>query len=463
MFNIHTVQQKGFIMTQKKYRCTRYRFLELISILFCMVSMAACHRDNLSVNEAKTVQIEKKMVVSERYGKSLRAEIGDIGILVMRGTDEEMGEAQGALAGKEILRLVDDFLIPAINRGKQNVWDTVMLPMAKSFALPEPYEKELASIVRGLVIRYPKDKDRMLNSIGREISLDDLRVLNCLNEFMGVSHNGCSSFSAWGPLTADGSVISGRNLDYKKFSGQIPFMVLAREPVNQQRQATIEIGGPGYVGATTAMNASGLFAMMHYVDGSPVRRANQDIPRAMVVREALEEMPSPFSIEKVADIFRNRAVQIGNNTHFSLPLQEPDSGPFPFVVEWDGNDQNDGGATLRCPDFAAVPDALICTNHFVSRRFDEKAGPVEKDSVSRYDLLARQLKQMQRDGTKIDHNAAIGLMRSVAQSGSMMTYLTVVSFPKTRQILFAVSPKPGKPATDGKWVEIKWKDVFGIE
>jgi hypothetical protein len=54
-------------------------------------------------------------------------------------------------------------------------------------------------------------------------------------------------------------------------------------------------------------------------------------------------------------------------------------------------------------------------------------------------------------------------MHSVARSGETVTYLTVVAYPGTRKMVFAVTPAHGVAATEGQWVEITWDSVFGIE
>ena len=66
-------------------------------------------------------------------------------------------------------------------------------------------------MIDGLRAARPKPEDRVLKSPGREITVDDLKAVNCLSDIMGA---GCSSFSAWGSLTDDGAPVIGRNLDY---------------------------------------------------------------------------------------------------------------------------------------------------------------------------------------------------------------------------------------------------------
>ena len=434
--------------------------LLIANLLFLMFALEACGERNTPFDFAEGLRKHNKITVTEQYGKSLRGAIDGIGILVLRGTYEEMGEAHGALAGNEILTVLDQTFISYINKKKPNAWDEAMIPLAKSFKFPENYEKELAAIIWGIRKAHPNGQDRMLTSIGREITIDDLRALNCINDITNWTSGGCSSFSAWGSLTEDGRLICGRNLDYQSLPGSKPFMVLAREPSEKERKATIEISGPGYIGSTTAMNADGVFAMMHYVEGSVVRNLPRSVPRAIVVREALETVQSSDSIEKVAHIFRNRSVRIGNNTHIALPIQKSLSDFSPFVIEWDGNSLDDG-ATIRPSDPSIVRDAIICTNHFIKRNSGKTKRFV--DSEMRFELLARELRGFQATRTEINFERAVKMMHSVSRSGETVTYLTVVAFPNAKKMIFAVTPARGVSATKGEWVEIDWNSLFGIE
>lgn len=166
------------------------------NLLFLMFALEACYGKDAFVEVAEAIRKDNRIVVTERYGKSLRGEIDGTTILVLRGTYEEMGEAHGALAGKEVLTLLDQTLISYINQKKPNAWDDVMLPLGGSFIFPDVYEKELAAIIRGIRKAHPNGQARMLSTIGREITDDDLRVLNCISDIMNWTSDGCSSFSA---------------------------------------------------------------------------------------------------------------------------------------------------------------------------------------------------------------------------------------------------------------------------
>jgi len=51
-------------------------------------------------------------------------------------------------------------------------------------------------MIRGIEKPLTDKQDRMLISIGRQIVIDDLRVLNCVSDIIGEVDGGGSSFSA---------------------------------------------------------------------------------------------------------------------------------------------------------------------------------------------------------------------------------------------------------------------------
>jgi len=439
---------------------TKFLILVILNFLFLNCALELCYSKSITCGIVKPIHIDNQIAVTERYGKSFRGQIKGVTVLVLRGSYEERGEAHGALVGKQIIQLLDQTLISYINQKQPNAWVDVVLPLTRSYRFSQQYERMLLAMIRGIKKTLTDKQDRMLISIGRPIGVDDLRALNCVSDIMGEVDGGCSSFSAWGSLTENGQVISARNLDYRAFPGEIPIIVVAQEPAEVDLQATIEIGTAGYIGASTAMNADGLMLMMHYEKGLQARSENNYLPRALIVRDALEKVRATDPVKQIARILKNRPVRIGNNTHVTFPLQDLLYGPFPVVMEWDGNEREDG-VTIRYPDNTVVSDAIICTNHYVKRR-EEKKGEWE-NSQKRFELLKNTLRRLHISNAVIDVNKAKAIMHSVARHGETVTYLTVVALPKDRKIVFSVTPKRGVPATRGEWIEITWNSVFGIE
>jgi hypothetical protein len=398
----------------------------------------------------------QKNEITERYGSSFRRSINSIAVLMLRGDYEEMGEAHGVLAGKEIIQLLDNIIIPFVNKQQTNGWDRKVIPATAVFIFPERYEKELKSMMKGIEKKYPDRNDRMLFSLKREIKIEDLRALNCFGDLID-SMGGCSSFCAWGSLTEDRKVICGRNLDERSIPGKIPFMVVARQPTERGRKATVEISGPGVIGISTGMNEDGIIEMLHDGNGLP-SASEKFMPRTIVMREAIELAGTFDSVEKISDLFKNRMVKLGSSTHIAFPMHEPEKGFLPFVAEWDGN-HRDNGATVRIEDPSVIRDATVCTNHFIKRRQNET--DISKSSKLRFQRLMDLLQESRASQSVIGINKAIDIMDSVARGGAEVTYLTWIAIPSDRKIVFSVTPGMGIPATRGEWTELVWDQIFG--
>ena len=428
----------------------------------CLLSMECGSDYKLKSGEIdikiNKMQPSNRIEITERYGKSVRSTAGNVPILVLRGGYEELGEAQGALAGKEIVGLLDKILIPYVNQAQPTAWESRVVPAAGSFEFPARYERELSGIMQGIENRYPGKLDRMLLSIGREINIDDLRALNCFIDIMP-SEGGCSSFSAWGSLTEGGEVICGRNLDERYIPGKPPFVIMAREPAESNRQASIELTCPGIVGTSTAMNRDGLIVMGHDEQGLQCPAAGKWLPRSIVLRDVIESARAEDSVDRIASIVKERPARSGNNTHIARTVHDHANGSLPFVLEWDGNRVEDG-ATVRIEDPSVVKDAIVCTNHFVRRRTEKLEG--SSDSRMRFQVLTDSLREYHDSKKTIGVENAIKIMDSVARSGEIVTYLTSIAIPGEKRIVFAVSPGGGISATREEWIEITWDQIFGM-
>jgi hypothetical protein len=238
----------------------------------------------------------------------------------------------------------------------------------------------------------------------------------------------------------------------------MPFMVLAREPTESGRQASIEIFPPGFVGVSTAMNAAGLMIIMHDERGLYPSASEPWQPRAIVLRDAVESAQATDSIGEIARIFENRPVRLGTITQIALPAHEHPNSPLPFVLEWDGNPLNNG-VTVRLEDPSVIANAIVCTNHYVKRRPGETKP--SGSSQKRFETMVESLQKIHSSKNVVDVKKAVKIMDSVSRSGKTVTYLTAIAVPGQRKEIFAVSPGPGVSATKGEWTEITWDQIFG--
>lgn len=369
----------------------------------------------------------ERVVVLARHGRSLRGTLDGRPLLVLRGSAAERGEAQAALAGREILRALDA-VASTVQARRPGAWDAAMVPAAQRFAWPARFEAELAA----MAARLPADP---VPALGRKAGIDDLRVLNALSDLLGT---GCSSFSAWGPRTADGQVLTARNADYGYFPTLDLLSLVAVEPAEKDLRPTLDLGMPGSIGAATALNADGAFLALHDEAGLPGASQAGWIPRALALREAIERARGASAVEDVAAVLRTSPVRVGNNVHVSGP------GIVPAVLEWDGN-AKDGGVTVR----PGADGLLVCTNHYVAR-----AARGAGDSRNRFDLLRRGAEG------KVGFEAARGLLEKVSRSGGTLTYFSVIAWPGAKRYAFAVAPNLDTAAPKARWTTVEWGEVF---
>lgn len=391
---------------------------------------------------------QEPVQVTARHDRSARGTLGGFPFLVLRGDATARGRAHGILAGREILRFLDQGLIPVIDATSPGAWEAAFAGRTNLFVWPERYERELGAMLEGIRQALPDAEDRRLKRLGREIRLEDLKALNCLTDLVG---GGCSSLSVWGPLTEDGRVLSARNMDYMAFPIGPYQTLIALEPAEEGAKATLDLLAFGYLGAGTAMNAEGVWAAMHDEPGLAARPREGCVPRCLTLRTAVEKARAARAVEDMAGVLRESPVRVGNNIHVSFPLSASGSSR-PCVLEWDGHEK-DGGVSIHPPE----ADYVVCTNHYRTRA--SRSGP--KDSLSRLERLRKRIEELRAAGRKIGLSEARELLESVCRNGALVTHFSVVVWPDRRRMAFACSPSPGRSSTQGRWMTVEWEDLFG--
>ncbi len=375
------------------------------------------------------------------HGKSVRGTIEGTPTLVLRGTHRERGRDHGFLCAKEIVRLVDAF-VPVAATIKPGGWEKVYVPAARTFAWPKRFEEELAGMLEGIRKALPSKDARTLKSLGREIGLDDLKVMNALSDIFGM---GCSSFSAWGELTPDGELLTGRNLDYATFPVPLLPVLIGVEPAEEGLKPTLGASFMGMISCGTVMNSEGTFLALHDSGTLPRDSTKGFVPRMMTLQGAIEAARGDRAAGDIAEALRKAPVLVGNNVHVSAPA------PPAAVLEWDSNGK-DGGVTVRAPKADEFAAGLVCTNHYRAR-----AGPAD---CGRYAKLGSALRKLRSEGKKLDLETAKRMLDSVAVNGASVTYLSIVVHPKARRLVLAYAPERGVSATKGRWVTVEWEKFF---
>jgi hypothetical protein len=395
-----------------------------------------------------------EVVVTDRHDRSVRGTIDGQAFVLLRGDHEQRGQAHGYLAAREILASISGVL-SALEAQAPGMWDQHFVPMMARFDFAPRYEQELTGMLAGIRAALPDAPDRVLTPIGREVSIDDLKVGQCVGDLLGM---GCSSFSVWGDMTPDGQPMTGRNLDYRTFPVSGLDAIIAIEPDEPDLKATLDMTFFGAIGAGTAMNSDGVFVALH--DGGGVRAGQTQAtftPRVLAIRSALETADPQNPAGDIAAKLRRAKPSMGSNLHVSAPIDPASPATLPAVLEWDMRDTEEGvTARTRPLDQAG---GLVCANHFAQR----EAEPASEDSARRFDRLTRSLEHVAGREGQIDLDGARRMLDMVAKNGDNVTYLSCVVWPAQRRFALGVTAEHGTSATRAQWVQFAWDDVFSAE
>src|ERR1043166_4230303 len=268
------------------------------------------------------------------------------GLRVLRvwGTPREKGFAQGYLLGQDGISLLDSDLKD--DKHGIGAYEGLSKQLLTKMKVARPYQEEMEGMVEGFKARLGGHVT--IPSLSRDLEYRDLLAMNCVPE---TAQLGCSSFAAWGAMTANGETLSGRNLDWfsqpaLKDSGGYPLVVMY--PPEDGNVGWISVTWPLYVGCLTGMNAQGVTVSMHDVMGVPASESSNLTPRGFALRAAIEGAHAETAVEDITRILRGLRPMVGNNVPVSMPYTGHGSGSV--VFEYDGNQDKDGGVTVRATE-----------------------------------------------------------------------------------------------------------------
>lgn len=355
---------------------------------------------------------------------------GGLPVLEVWGSPAQAGFAHGYLLAGELVALFDETVLSPQIGAAAETYEQVLRPTVQRLFRWDPrHEAELEGILRGVQARLGPDGARS-RRLDRPLTVLDLKVVNTLADWRGVL---CSSFSAWGDLTAAGQTITARNLDYASTPALRRGQLVLVHRGDGVRQPWVGLTWPGLIGVYTAMNRAGVTMAMHDSNGLPPSEPMGLTPRSLALRSALEAAGEETWPADVAAALGAHRVLVGNNVHVS-GRRAPDR-PVARVFEYDGG-AADQGVTPRGPDAdtAVPPSALICTNHMRVRR-----DPIE---CRRYAVLEQRLNEVAAHQEKLDVTGAFAVIRLAAQD---TTIHTVVFTPRDRSLYIVAPPLATEP------------------
>jgi len=402
-----------------------------------------------SADEAPAVSI------CERYGQSLRAAVGGFPVLVLRGTHRERGEAHGFLAAREIIKTCDAMAAAVNSMGQAGTettgWDAAKKLVGR-FQFPERFQAELEGMLEGIHRALPEARDRELKATGAEITIEDLKLLQCgdVLELMR-----CSQFSAWGSLTPDGSTIIGRNWDYPPIFPHDTYCAFAVDPAEKGLQKTMDSMWFGMIGAGMAcLNEEGVYLSGNDAGSEDPSRVQSPVPVMLAVRTAAE---TALASNPLAAVERNidQKTALALLYHIVAPAGSEGQGARAFVFEYAPGATSPFEARVRRSP-RTLPDALILTN-------DPLIGSASGgETCDRYARIEKALADPSTQG-KVDFEKTRSILDSVAASGpGVTTQYSAVVTPAKKEVRIAAAPASGKSATKQDYVRFQWEVVFGL-
>lgn len=384
---------------------------------------------------------------ADREVRGTLTEIEGVRVVHLWGSPRDRGFAHGYLLASDIVRLLDGYLGGGKVDGRVLSYQSLALPMTKLMRLSPTHEVELQGVLAGIEARL--GAPAQVPALGRTLGYEDLVAINCIPD---ITSFGCSSFAVWGPLTADGGTLVGRNLDWNRLAALEDSQVVVVHAPRQDPKglAWLSVTWPGYIGCLTGMNAEGVTACMHDVGAGPPSVMTGFTPRGLALREAIETARAASAMEDVAELLRHRTCAVGNN----LPVGRPYHGTAaPSVVfEYDGRLADTKGVTVREPGERFYQ---LCTNHYVKR-----AAPRPCD---RYETIDHRLAASAEQRKPLDQSGAWATLRSVARPAGLesrlLTYHSVVFEPNARRLHVAFCGS-GRPAPANQPATLRLDDLL---
>ena len=355
-----------------------------------LLSLPAC--GNFSVTPAREVFTE---------GSALQARLsfeGELPVVQVRGTPEEMGEQLGALAGKPARSLLSSWKFADFFR-------SIVEPSCAP-------TDELLGVVPG---EYLREIDALSRVAG--IDSSDLLRANAV-----VDACACTAFVASGAATGGAPLLVGRNLDFAPANvlGKNTLLVVYHP---ENAHAFVSIGWPGFAAVASGMNDQGLCAFILINSAAKPRGAG--IPLGFCLRRILERCSN---VEEARALFH---------------ADPPASGHFLFLAD---------ARTAACvsrdtEDRLLQDDLLTCTN-----------GRVDPETNAQDDQRSRCVKALLRETRgSIDVDTARSIL--AATRLSLENTHAMVLEPEKR-VLWLARGTTFAPAALGHWDRLELADAL---
>ncbi len=354
-------------------------------------------------------------------------QVDGIDVLRVWGTPQQRGFAHGYLLADTIPSMIDQFLAHGPLGGTTDRYKRYVLPKLARMKVDPRHEAEMRGILEGLEAKLGRSPQ--IPFLGRALRYDDIVAVNCTSDFI---RSGCSSFAAWGDMTADGHTIAGRNMDWPVVPALLDTLIVMVNTPSEDGDdlGWVSVTWPTYVGCLTGMNAEGVSVATHDAGGRPPSGSRGFTPYSWTFRRALESAHPTSAVDDIAQVIRRHTSIVGNNMMMTRPFTG--SGTGALVLEFDADQAESGGLTIRRPEEGNT--FVVCTNHFRQR---SKPTPCR-----RYAGLTSTLGKIAKSGgsRSVTLDRGWKMLRGVSMDG-ILTYHSVIFEPNKRLMHVAFTQK----------------------
>ncbi|MCD4708332.1 MAG: T9SS type A sorting domain-containing protein [Candidatus Sabulitectum sp.] len=295
--------------------------------------------------------------------------IGEIRVLNLWGTWEEMGYAHGYLLGPDLKEFYEEYFLELA--GSQANVNYLRNYFPIYFSVPEEFSDYADGIIAGV-----SDTISIWSSVyGRNIDVLDIFISSSVPDLSAVvdfQQLLCSSASAWGSATSNDPALQGspavsRNLDYYVDTQETildQHLLLVYDP--EVGQDWISVAFPGFMGCLSGMNETGLNAslnMGNYQGTSQTTPEFVPICMALALGLSSEDFDNSGTCD-ISDVMASVTTWNRSNSydiHISSPA-DIGTGGNPAVIAEINN--HSGYAFRYATDESSIsPDRMILTNH----------------------------------------------------------------------------------------------------
>ncbi len=413
-------------------------------VLVLIVQGTGCGKDPVSDNQHEITWLP----VTENVNGSLST-VEQLRILKVFGSHYEMGYAHGYLLGPEIFERQESVLARA---GLLELYENQVLPNLDSVHFPDEYYDEIRGNFDGVKARTARG-EIYSEILGREATFNDALALNCLNAF--ASQGMCSSFSAWGDMTYDGTVLTAYNHDClitDEHTGK--WYVIVRVPVGESGALpSVCVGLAGDLNIHTGMNSDGITLSCQSINTANSATSTDGFTsEGIIFRKLVETVSAASPVEDIESVLN---VLYGVESE-ALMMSWPnlDQTTHAAALEIDGNLSQNHGFSLRYPD--NEKQYIIQTNHFWLRY------PPPTVPCARYGDIETSLASIASGVTPpLTIQTAWDLLRDVRNGGDFLTEIAVVFEPEKKLMHVAIA-EPGKHAHECSRVTLDLVTLTGI-